>query len=418
MSDSILIAGPRALPATAAAAPTRWQRLARDRALGVLRRLRSGAIRLVERGRDERLGDPDGPFGTVELHVHEPVFWSALALHGNIGAGEAFVAGHWSTPDLVALLRLLVRDRDVLLGVEGAWAALPLRLLRRLAHWRRRNHRAGSARNITSHYDLGDELFAHFLDPTMTYSSAWFETPEQSLADAQRAKLRRLCRLVDLAPGDRLLEIGTGWGSLACCAAAEFGARVTTTTISPNQFAAARQRVQAAGLADRVELRQQDYRDLDGTFDKVLSCEMIEAVGARYLPTYLRTCAARLRPGGVLGLQAITIKDQYYAAALREVDYIQRHVFPGSFIPSVTAITAAATQHTDLRLVRLEDFGPHYATTLQRWRETVERDPAPFLQRDPTGGLLRAWRFYFAYCEAGFRERNVAVCHLRFERSG
>ena len=417
MSDTILIADARAARRSAAA-PGFWQRVARDRAVALLRRLTSGAILLRERGRDELLGDPRGALGTVELNVHAPSFWSTLALGGSIGAGEAFVGGLWSTPDLVTLLRLLVRDRAVLLDVEAGWASLPLRLVRRAAHWRRRNHRAGSERNIADHYDLGDDLFARFLDPSMTYSSAWFEHPGQSLADAQQAKLRRLCRLVDLAPGDRLLGIGTGGGSLACGAAGEFGAQVTTTAISQNQFGAARRRVAAAGLSERVELRLQDYRDLDGTFDKLLSCEMVEAVGARYLPTYLRVCAERLRPGGLLGLQAITLRDQHYDRALGDVDYIQRHVFPGSFIPSVTAIVTAATRHTDLRLVRMEDFGPHYATTLQRWREAVEADPLPFLQRDPDGGLLRAWVYYFAYCEAGFRERNVGVCHLRFERAG
>ncbi|MBX3464974.1 MAG: class I SAM-dependent methyltransferase [Planctomycetes bacterium] len=417
MSGTILVAEARAA-VRAAATPTWWQRAARGRIVARLRGLRSGAIHLREAGRDELLGDPHGALGAIELHVHDPAFWGTLARRGDVGAGEAFVAGLWSTPDLVRLLRLLVRDRDVLLGIDGSLASLPLRLLRRVAHWRRRNHHDGSRRNIADHYDLGDELFAHFLDPSMTYSSAWFAHPGQSLAAAQQEKLRRLCRLVDLAPGDRLLEIGTGWGSLAVCAAGEFGARVTTTTISQNQFEGARRRVQAAGLADRVDLRRQDYRDLDGTYDKLLSCEMIEAVGAQFLPTYLRTCAARLRPGGLLGLQAITIRDQHYESARRSVDYIQQHVFPGSFIPSVTAITAAATRQTDLRLVRLEDFGQHYATTLQCWREAIERDQTPFAARDPSGALVRAWQYYFAYCESGFRERHIGVCHLRFERAG
>ncbi|MBL8729472.1 MAG: class I SAM-dependent methyltransferase [Planctomycetes bacterium] len=417
MSGSILIAD-AARAARPVAAPGWWQRTARRQIVARLGGLRSGAIRLRDDGRERMLGDPHGALGTVDLDVHDGSFWSALALGGDVAAGEAFVAGRWSTPDLVRLLRLFVRDRDVLLGVDGSLWSLPLRLLRRVAHRLRRNDHAGSRRNIADHYDLGDELFTHFLDPSLTYSSAWFEHPGQSLADAQQHKLRRLCRLVDLQAGDRLLEIGTGWGSLALCAAGEFGASVTTTTISPNQFAAATARVQAAGLAAQVDVRRQDYRDLDGTFDKVLSCEMIEAVGARYLPTYLRTCAERLRPGGQLGLQAITIRDQFYDSALRTVDYIKRHVFPGSFIPSVTAIVGAATRHTDLRPVQMQDFGPHYATTLQHWREAIERDPAPFTARDASGGLMRAWQYYFAYCESGFRERQLGVCHLRFERAG
>jgi cyclopropane-fatty-acyl-phospholipid synthase len=417
MADSILIADARHT-ARPAAAPSWWQRTARRQIVARLGGLRSGAIRLRDDGREQLLGDPHGALGTVELSVRDGSFWSALALGGDVAAGEAYVTGRWSTPDLVQLLRLFVRDRAVLLGVDGSFASLPLRLLRRAAHWRRRNDHSGSRRNIADHYDLGDELFTHFLDPSLTYSSAWFEHPGQSLADAQQHKLRRLCELVDLRAGERLLEIGTGWGSLALCAAGEFGADVTTTTISQNQYAAATARVQAAGMASRIDLRRQDYRDLDGTFDKVLSCEMIEAVGARYLPTYLRTCAERLRPGGQLGLQAITIRDQYYESALRTVDYIKRHVFPGSFIPSVSAIVDAATRHTDLRLVQMQDFGPHYATTLRHWRAAIERDPAPFTARDPSGGLLRAWQYYFAYSESGFRERQLGVCHLRFERAG
>lgn len=418
MTGSILIAGSQDDPQPRVAQqPTFAQRLLRRAAVARLRGLQSGALRLRDALGEELLGNAAGPLGIVPLTVLDPAFWSLLARSGDVGAGEAFVAGQWTCPDVVRLLRLFVRDRDVLLDVDQTLWSLPRRLLLRCGQWLRQNSRAGSKRNIADHYDLGDDLFAHFLDPSMTYSAAWFEHEGQSLAAAQAAKLRRLCQLVDLQRDDRLLEIGTGWGSLATCAAGEFGARVTTTTISQNQFAHAQQRVRAAGLADRVELLQRDYRDLDGTYDKLLSCEMVEAVGARFLPTFLRLCAARLRPGGVLGLQAITIAHQHYDEALRMVDYIRRHVFPGSFIPSVQAIAGAAAAHTDLRLEYVEDFGHHYATTLQRWREAVMGSPGPFLER---GGqaLLRAWQYYFAYCEAGFRERHIGVAHLRFRRAG
>ena len=403
--------------AAAARRPTLTQRLWRSGVLARLRGLRSGAVRVHDAAGDELVGCPDGPLGTITLDVRDPAFWSAVVWSGDIGAGEAYVDGLWSCSDLVRLLALFVRDRDVLLDVDQTMWSLPKRALLRLGHWLRPNSRAGSQRNIADHYDLGDDLFAHFLDPSLTYSSAWFEHDGQSLAEAQRAKLRRLCELVELQPGDHLLEIGTGWGSLAMCAAGEFGARVTTTTISRNQFARAQERVAAAGLGDRVELLLRDYRDLTGTHDKLLSCEMIEAVGARFLPTYLRTCAARLRPGGLLGLQAITIADQHYASALRAIDYIKRHVFPGSFIPSVNAIVGAAAEHTDLRVDRLVDFGPHYATTLRLWRERVLAAPEPFLARGGVS-LVRAWEYYFAYCEAGFRERHIGVSHLRFRRAG
>jgi cyclopropane-fatty-acyl-phospholipid synthase len=416
--STILIARSRTQGAAAAVQPTFLQRTLRRGVLQRLRSLRSGALRLRDALGEELLGNPEGPLGVIELAVHDPGFWSSVAARGSLGAGESFVAGAWQTSDLVAMLRLFVRDRDVLTDVDGSLWSLPQQWFLRVHHWLRDNSRNGSRKNIADHYDLGDDLFAKFLDPSMTYSSAWFEHAGQSLAEAQQAKLRRLCKLVDLQAGDRLLEIGTGWGSLALCAAGEFGAKVTTTTISQNQHARAAERFRAAGIADRIDLRMQDYRDLTGTYDKLLSCEMIEAVGAKWLPTYLRTCASRLRPGGVLGLQAITIADQHYDEALRYVDYIKRHVFPGSFIPSVTAIVDAATRHTDLRLVHMQDFGAHYATTLQHWRRALLADAGPFLGKPGGEQLVRAWEFYFSYCEAGFRERHIGVCHLRFERPG
>ncbi len=418
MSSTILIARPGEIGSAASAAPTFLQRALRTGVMKRLRGLRSGAVRLRDALGEEVLGDPQGPLGVVELEIRDARVWSALAARGSLGAGEAYVAGQWSSPDLVSLLRLFVRDRSVLQGMDGSLWSLPGQWLLRMHHWLRDNSRHGSKRNIADHYDVGDELFAKFLDPSMTYSSAWFAHPGQSLADAQQEKLLRLCQLVDLQPGDRLLEIGTGWGSLAQLAAGQFGAQVTTTTISKNQHARAAERFAAAGLQHRIDLRMQDYRDLTGTYDKLLSCEMIEAVGAKWLPTYLRTCAERLRPGGILGLQAITIADQHYDEALHYVDYIKRHVFPGSFIPSVTAIVEAATAHTDLRLVHMQDFGQHYATTLQTWRQALWADPEPFLARVGGEQLLRAWDFYFAYCESGFRERHIGVAHLRFERPG
>jgi cyclopropane-fatty-acyl-phospholipid synthase len=418
MPSSILIASSTTvLEAPHRTRLTAIERAAKGRLVDAFARLRSGAVALHDASGERVLGNPKGPLGTIPLEVLSPSFWTAIAFGGDVGAGEAFVAGQWRTTDLVGLLRLFTRDRDVLLAIDGSWSSLPTRLVRSLGHWLRDNTRAGSKQNIHDHYDLGDELFAQFLDPTMTYSSAYYAHDGQSLEDAQREKLRRLCRMVDLREGDRMLEIGTGWGSLAMTAAGEFGAQVTTTTISENQFRRAGERVAAAGLQDRVTLLKRDYRDLDGTFDKLLSCEMIEAVGAKHLPTYLKTCASLLRKGGVLGLQAITINDRFYDSALRCVDYIKKHVFPGSFIPSVTAIADAATKHTDLRMEFCEDFGPHYATTIAEWRRRLLDDATPFVQRDPSGAMVRAWDYYFAYCEAGFRERHIGVCHLRFARS-
>ena len=417
MSGSILVSPDMVPRPTQARSATRWQSFLRDRVLSRLSGLKSGALKVCDESGAVIAGNPDGAMGVQQLDVLNRFFYSAIASSGAVGAGETYVDGQWQAQDLVAVLRLMVRDRDVLLGVDRSLLSLPRRLLLRLGYWRRQNSRTGSRKNIADHYDLSDEIFSQFLDPSMTYSSAWFTDPDQSLAAAQTEKLRRLCRLVDLSPSDRLLEIGTGWGSLAVTAAGDFGADVTTTTISSNQFQGAQKRVRDAGLDDKIKILQQDYRDVEGTYDKLLSCEMIEAVGARYLPDYLRSCAARLRPGGILGLQAITIDDKHYESALRSVDYIKRHVFPGSFIPSVSAIVRAASEHTDLRLVKMEDFGLHYAETLRQWRLAWLNKRQEVAAMGGGESLMRAWEFYFAYCEAGFRERHIGVCHLRFERA-
>ena len=280
MSGSILVSPDMIPRPSRARSATRWQSFLRDRVLSRLSGLKSGALKVCDDSQAVVAGNPDGPLGVQQLDVLNRSFYSAIASSGAVGAGETYVDGQWQAQDLVAVLRLMVRDRDVLLGVDRSLLSLPRRLLLRLGYWRRQNSRTGSRKNIADHYDLSDEIFSQFLDPSMTYSSAWFTDPDQSLAAAQAEKLRRLCRLVDLSPSDQLLEIGTGWGSLAVTAAGDFGADVTTTTISSNQFQGAEKRVRDAGLSQRIKILQQDYRDVEGTYDKILSCEMIEAVGA------------------------------------------------------------------------------------------------------------------------------------------
>lgn len=397
--------------------PKGMQGLFRNRVLQRLRALRAGAIAFVENDVRTVAGSADGALGTVEVHVRDAAFWPAVALRGALGAGESFVDGDWAADDPARLVRLLLRDRQVLDGVDGGIARLIVPVLR-LGHALRRNSRRGSRRNIAAHYDLGDEFFAAFLDPTMTYSSAVFEDARTDLESAQRAKLRRLCTKLALEEGDELLEIGTGWGSMAVTAAGEYGARVTTTTISRRQFAAATARVREHGLSGRVNVLERDYRDLQGAYDKLVSVEMVEAVGHHYLPGWFGRCSALLRPGGAFAMQAITIADQHYESALRRVDFIKRHVFPGSFIPSITALLQAATQGSDLRLVHLEDFGLHYAETLRRWRERLVHNAAAIRAAGHPERLLRAWQWYLAYCEGGFAERYLSVAQLVFTRPG
>ncbi len=403
--------------ATVEARGSLLQRLLRDQLLQRLRRLRSGAVRWRWPGGDVVTGNADGALRTVVVDVVDPAFWSAVALRGSLGAGEAFVQAQWHCDDPVRLVRILLRDRDVLDACDGGLARLAAPA-QRLWHWLRRNTRTGSRRNIAAHYDLGDDFFAAFLDPGMTYSAALFASPQNTLEQAQQHKLRRLCAKLRLGAGARLLEIGTGWGSMSLCAAGEFGAAVTTTTISARQLAAARARVAAAGLGDRVGVIASDYRDLEGQFDHVLNVEMVEAVGHRFLPGFFGACAARLRPAGTMAMQAITIADQHYAAALHSVDFIKRYVFPGSFIPSVTALVDAATAGSDLRLLHLEDFGRHYAETLRRWRHNLMANRAAIRGAGHGDELLRTWDWYLAYCEAGFAERYLSVVQAVFGRPG
>jgi cyclopropane-fatty-acyl-phospholipid synthase len=373
-----------------------------------LARIRHGRIAVLDGGtrRDYGATTTRCPL-EVTIHVHDARFWSELAFGGSIGAGEAYMLGYWSTDDLTALVRVLLQNREVLDGMETGLARLTAPLQKAL-HWLNRNTRTGSRRNIAAHYDLGNDFFALFLDPTMMYSSAIFEHADMTLEQAQLARLERVCTKLDLKPTDHLLEIGTGWGGMAIHAAQRYGCRVTTTTISREQYELARARVAAAGLSDRVTLLLEDYRDLRGRYDKLVSLEMVEAVGHQFFDRYFAQCARLLADDGLMLLQAITIADQRYESARRSVDFIQRHIFPGSTIPSVTAMLTSITGQTDMKLVDLEDIGPHYATTLRRWREnflsTLEAVralgyPEPF---------IRMWEFYLCYCEGGFEERAVS----------
>ena len=368
-----------------------------------------------------REGDRHWCFGQgeplVAVEVRDPTFWPAMAFGGTVGAGEAFMDGHWECEDLTGLVQLLLRNRPALMDMEEGFARLSAPL-RALLHRARDNNRRGSRRNIAAHYDLGNDFYRLWLDETLMYSSALFTRPDMSLAEASTAKLERICQKLDLRPGDEVLEIGTGWGGFALHAAGRHGCRVTSLTLSREQAELARERATAAGLADRVEVQLRDYRDQRGQFDKLVSIEMIEAVGARHLETYFRQCGRLLKPTGAMLLQAITIADQRYQAALKEVDFIQKHIFPGGFLPSVTAMASAMTRACDLKTVHLEDIGPHYAETLARWRDNFVRrlDAVRALGFDER--FTRMWRFYLSYCEGGFRERDLGTVQMLLAKPG
>ena len=388
-------------------------RLARKALLKRLARLRDGELRLNEGGQTLRFGARTARCGlSVTITVRDPEFWSLAASGGTVGAGESYINGHWRCDNLTALVRIMVLNRHVMQEMEGGLAARGSAMLRRLLHWANRNSRTGSARNIAAHYDLGNELYQLMLDDTMAYSCGIFLTEDATLHEASIAKFDSVCRKLALTSSDHLVEIGTGWGGLAIHAAERYGCRVTTTTISREQHDFAKAKIAERGLADRITLLFQDYRDLTGQFDKLVSIEMIEAVGAKYLDTYFGKCSSLLKPTGAMLLQAITLQDQFYARALKSVDYIQRFIFPGSFIPSVTAINDSVTRATDMKLFNLEDIGPHYAPTLRMWRERFFANLARVKELGYPDSFVRLWEFYLCYCEGGFAERQLGDVHM------
>ncbi|HXR51799.1 MAG TPA: cyclopropane-fatty-acyl-phospholipid synthase family protein [Steroidobacteraceae bacterium] len=383
-------------------------RVARKALLERLARLRDGEIRLNDSAGSQRFGARTARCGlSVTLTVRDPAFYSLAAFGGTVGAGEAYIHGHWRCDDLTALVRIMVLNRSVMEDMESGLAARGTALLRRLLHWANRNSKSGSARNIAAHYDLGNDLYRLMLDDTMAYSCGIFLHEEATLHEASVAKFDAVCRKLALTPSDHLVEIGTGWGGLAIHAAEQYGCRVTTTTISREQHDYAQQKIAARGLSDRITLLFKDYRDLTGHYDKLVSIEMIEAVGAKYLETYFAKCSSLLKPTGAMLLQAITLQDQFYAQALKSVDYIQRFIFPGSFIPSVNAINGAVARVTDMKLFNLEDIGPHYAPTLRMWRERFFQNINKVRALGYPESFNRLWEFYLCYCEGGFAERQL-----------
>jgi cyclopropane-fatty-acyl-phospholipid synthase len=404
------------LPATGQPGLSGLEQFLRGRLIAQLEPLRAGRITLHDSCGSIAIGQADSDLN-VNVHVGGGAFYRAVTARGSIGAGEAYMAGDWHCDDLVALVRILVRNRELLDGMERGLARLGGWLLRG-AHALRRNTLAGSRRNIAAHYDLGNDFFGLFLSADLMYSSAYWTDPDDTLEAASTRKLDRICRKLELGPEDHVLEIGTGWGGFALHAAANFGAHVTTTTISAEQCRLARARVAAAGLAERITVLQEDYRALTGNYDKLVSIEMIEAIGAQYLPTYFGKISQLLRADGRALLQAITIEDHRYAQALKSVDFIKSHVFPGSFIPSIEAMLAAKTQASDLALIDLEDFGSSYARTLGAWRLRFLRQLPAARHLGFDEPFIRMWEFYLAYCEGGFLERSIGVAHLVLAKPG
>ena len=396
---------------------TRWQRatdvscLFRRAVLSRLATLQCGQLTVVDRNGACEFGQVGNEGLVATVNVSDHSFYRDVVMGGGLGAAESYIRGDWDSPDLTSAMRLLAQNSDVLASVEKGAARL-LRPLRAAANWLRRNTRAGSKRNISAHYDMSNDFFALMLDQTMTYSSGIFPSPTATLEEASIEKYDRICRKLQLSPTDHVLEIGTGWGGFAEHAVKQYGCRVTTTTISDEQHAYSARRFRDAAIDDRITLLKDDYRDLGEQYDKLVSIEMIEAVGEKYLPGYFAKCSQLLKPHGMMCLQAITIPDHRYDSYRKSVDFIQRYIFPGGFLPSIGAMANCVGAQTDFRFLHLEDFGPHYADTLSFWRRNFwqEIDAVRTLGFDDR--FIRTWHYYLCYCEAGFRERQIGVSQI------
>ena len=347
----------------------------------------------------------------VTMKIHDANVYRRLLFGGSIALADSYIEGEWDTEDLTGLIRLAARNLAVFNGLENRFAGLS-KALEKAKHRLRGNDKAGSKSNILAHYDLGNAMYERFLDPTMMYSSAVYVTPDTSLAQAQQHKLALICQRLQLRENDHVIEIGTGWGGFAIYAATHYGCQVTTTTISDAQYTEAQRRIEKAGLSSKIRLLKQDYRELTGHYDKLVSIEMIEAVGYEYLPTFFAKCNNLLKPTGLMVLQAITFNDQNYEDYLKSVDFIQTHIFPGGCLLSNQELTKQFTEQTDMVIKQLHDYGFDYAHTLRDWRADflAQRDAIRALGYDEA--FIRLWAFYFGYCEGGFLERTIGVVQV------
>jgi cyclopropane-fatty-acyl-phospholipid synthase len=386
------------------------------RLLGLLARLKIGTLTLhAPDGNFQVFGTHEAPFAA--LHIHRWSVCAEVLKSGDIGFAEGYMAGDWDTPDLAALLRLLIANRTQIEGaIYGHWLG---RLLYRVKHLLNRNNRSNSRKNIHAHYDLGNAFYELWLDGTMNYSSAWFDGDKtQPMADAQKAKVRRALRMVNAQAGDRVLEIGCGWGALAEAATTEFGAHITGVTLSTEQLAFAQARMQSHGVQQWADLRLQDYRDInDGPYDAICSIEMIEAVGQAYWPTYFQTVSRLLKPGGRACIQSITIDDALFERYVHSTDFIQQYIFPGGCLPSPSEFRKQA-QAAGLQVVDELNFGPDYAETLRRWRDSFMAQLGTVRTLKFDERFIRLWAFYLAYCEAAFDEANIDVVQFTLAKPG
>ncbi|MEP5763938.1 MAG: cyclopropane-fatty-acyl-phospholipid synthase family protein [Halieaceae bacterium] len=384
----------------------------------LLQSIKIGSLTLHDGGETLHFGCADNPAEPhAEIRVHSELLYKQMLLGGALGAGESYMQGEWSATDLVQVIRLFTANMALLESMDAKQSWLR-KLGHAIAHTLNNNTLRGSKRNISAHYDLGNDFFELFLDQSMMYSAAVFPQPEASLEVAAEHKLDLLCQQLDLKPGDHLLEIGTGWGGMAIHAARNYGCQVTTTTISREQYQYACEKVRQAGLEDQITLLCEDYRNLEGSYDKLVSVEMIEAVGHRFYQNYFAKCSSLLKDQGLMVIQAITMPDQRYQAARDSVDFIKRYIFPGGCLPSIEVISKHLRQDTDMQMIHLRDITDDYANTLAHWRERFFEHIEEVRRQGFDQTFERMWEFYLCYCEGGFRERVIGTVQLTFAKPG
>lgn len=389
---------------------SKWGQFIKRKVLQHFEQITHGCLTVTDGDERHQFGqEPASLHASIE--VINPSFYTDLAFKGSVGAAESFAMGDWDSPNPALVTELFAINRSVTDGMEGGSAWL-MNLLAKGMHRFNKNSRQGSQKNIADHYDLGNELFRLFLDSHMMYSSAIYVEPSDTLEVASERKLRTVCEKLDLKADDHLLEIGTGWGGMAIYAAMNYGCQVTTTTISEEQYQLAKAKVQAMGLTEQITLLKKDYRDLTGQYDKLVSIEMIEAVGHQYLDQYSEQLGRLLKPDGLALIQAITIEDSRYPEALRTVDFIKKHIFPGSFIPCVSVILSSLARKSALKPVHLEDFGESYSRTLKHWKQRFVSRSSAVEALGYDRYFQRMWQFYFDYCVGGFEARCISVVHL------
>ena len=394
------------------------RQFARQICVRLLAKIEVGSLTIHDGSDSFHFGSTDDSSAPhAEVHVHDRNLYRQMLAGGSIATGEAYMQGLWTSPDLVAVMRLFSANLATLELLEAKQSWL-VRLGLKMSHALKRNTHSGSRKNISAHYDLGNDFFALFLDQTMMYSAAVFPTDTTGLHEASVAKLEELCQQLELTASDHLLEIGTGWGGMAIHAAKHYGCKVTTTTISKEQYEFALAQVKAQGLEDQITVLCEDYRTLRGSFDKLVSVEMIEAVGHAFYSDYFQRCSALLKPDGKMVIQAITIADQRYTAARESVDFIQRYIFPGGSLPCVAVIADHLAKDTDLQMVHLRDITHDYALTLAHWRERFLAAETSVTDMGFDKIFIRMWEFYLAYCEGGFRERIIGTVQLAFAKPG